>query len=154
MRVRGSINFNPANILPGLAGPETINPATTITLDKGAPIYLNTAAVSPSPEIDQANFFAWGSFDASTNDPVVYPNGTSIANLQNQILIQITPQTLPDGTNNVAYPATTFTMTGGSFQAPFTWSLLPPSVLPQGLSLSAGGTISGTPFNNPPLGSL
>ncbi len=147
-----SISYDQDNILPGLAGPGTINPPVTITLDKGAPLFFNNtvAFVPPIGETNQSTFFAWGSFDGSTNDPVVYPDGTSIQNIENQILIQITPQTLPDGTNNVAYPATTFTTTGGSFQAPFTWSLLPPSVLPQGLNLSSGGTISGTPANNPP----
>jgi Putative Ig domain len=147
-----SINFNQANALPGLAGPGTIDPGTTITLNKSAPVFLNESLVFLPPlfETNQINLLAWGSFDASTNDPVVYPDGTSIANLENQILVQITPQTLPNGTNNVAYPATTFTATGGSFQPPFTWSLLPSSVLPQGLSLSSGGTISGTPVNNPP----
>lgn len=149
--VTRNLNFNQDNVLPGLAGPGTIDPATTISFNKGAPIFLNESLLfSPVSETNQFNFFAWGSFDASTNDPVVYPNGTSIQNIANQILVQITPLTLPDGTNNVPYPATTFTTTGGSFQAPFTWSLLPPSVLPQGLNLSSGGTISGTPANNPP----
>lgn len=146
-----NLNFNQANILPGLAGPGTINPATTIDLNTDAPIFeTDTTVATIAGETNQIVALAWGSFDASTNDPVVYPDGTSIANLQNQILARITPSTLPAGTNNVPYPVTTFTMTGGSFQAPFTWSLLPPSVLPQGLSLSAGGTISGTPSGNPP----
>jgi hypothetical protein len=140
--------------LPGLAGPGTIDPPTTITFNKSAPIFFNSSILNPPPQLlaetNRTTFFAWGSFDASTNDPVVYPNGTSIANLENQILVQITPSTLPDGTNNVPYPTTTFTITGGSFQPPFTWSLLSPSVLPQGLSLSSNGTLSGTPVNNPP----
>jgi hypothetical protein len=82
-----NINFNQANILPGLAGPGTINPTTTIDLNKTAPLYFNFIPVSsPIGETNQVNLFAWGSFDASTNDPVVYPDGTSIQNVANQIL--------------------------------------------------------------------
>jgi hypothetical protein len=147
--VTRNMNFFTNNTLPGLAGPGSINPTTTTDITKTAPTFVNVATISPSPELSTVTFFAWGSFDSSTNDPVVYPDGTSIANLQNQILVEITPQTLPDGTNNLAYSTTTFTATGGSFLPPFTWSVLAPSVLPQGLTLSSGGAISGTPVNNP-----
>jgi hypothetical protein len=37
----------------------------------------------------------------------------------------------------------TFTVTGGAFTPPYTWSA--PSGLPPGLGISSGGTISGTP---------
>jgi hypothetical protein len=87
--------------------------------------------------------FVWGSFDETTNEPTVYPNGTSIENLENQVLVQISPSSLPDGTNGVVYPPVTFTVTGGSFTPPFTWSQS--GGLPTGLGLSSGGTISGTP---------
>jgi hypothetical protein len=104
-------------------------------------------------------YFLWASFDGTTNEPVVFPNGTSIANLENEVLVQISPASpLPDGTNGVPYSFTytnsagiaftnTFTATGGSFQPPFTWSWTPAvaETLPPGLALSAGGTISGTP---------
>ena len=93
-------------------------------------------------ELNQQRTLAWASFDSSTNDPVVYPNGTSILNLQNQILVQVSPTSLPNGTNGVSYPATIFTASGGSFSPPFTWSA---TGLPSGLVLSSGGTLSGTP---------
>ena len=151
-----NVNFNQANILPGLAGPGTIDPPTTISFNRSLPVYENITGLNTNAflsELTQIPVFGWGSFDASTNNPIAYPDGTSIANLQNQILIQITPPppSLPDGTNNVAYPATTFTTTGGgSFSPPFTWSLASSSApLPQGLSLSSSGTLSGTPTNNP-----
>jgi hypothetical protein len=55
---------------------------------------------------------------------------------------------LPDGTHGVAY-TTTFTATGGPVSPPFVWSLASGPVvsggLPPGLTLSTGGTISGTP---------
>lgn len=142
-----NINFNVSNIQPGLngvpslAGPGTIDPFTVITFDKVGIIYGNAGVGNQASGFSLLN---WASFDGSTNDPVVYPDGTSIANIQNQILVQISPASLPAGTNGVAYPATTFVATGGTFSPPFTWSL-PSGGLPSGLTLSPGGTISGTP---------
>jgi hypothetical protein len=85
---------------------------------------------------------------------VIYPNGTSIANLAAEALIQISPPPpiLPDGTNGVPYPGgnvtnVTLSATGG--QSPYTWSLTANSAgLPPNLTLSAGGVISGTPTNS------
>ena len=96
---------------------------------------------------------AWGSFDASTNLPVVYPDPAALTNLQNQLVIQISPTSLPEGTNNTFYPPTTFTATGGAFTPPFTWSALPVagmigSGLPAGLILSSAGVLSGIPGGN------
>ena len=136
-----SINFNVANIAPNLAGPGTIDQPSAITFNKAGVIYENDLGGN------QASAFvalAWGSFDGSSNAPVVYPDGTSIDNLANQILVQISPATLPVGTNNVVYPATTFIATGGAFSPPFTWSISQ-GALPSGLTLSPGGTISGKP---------
>jgi hypothetical protein len=75
---------------------------------------------------------------------VIYPNGTSIDNLGNMILIQISPPPplLTAGTVNAAYSPVTFTATGGAFTPPFTWSA---SGLPAGLSMAQDGTLSGTP---------
>ena len=55
----------------------------------------------------------------------------------------ITPFTLPNGTVNVAYPATQLAATGGI--QPYTWSVNPP--LPNGLSFSPSGLISGIPLD-------
>ncbi len=75
---------------------------------------------------------------------MIYPNGTSITNIENLFLIQVLPTTLPNGSLNVSYPTTTFSATGG--QAPYVWSLAPGSPsLPPGLTLSPDGTISGVP---------
>lgn len=144
-----NVNFNQANILPGLAGPGTIDPPTTITLNKDTPLYVNLSTlvtnvfVAPS-ELSQAQVLAWGSFDQSTNPPVIYPNGTSIDNLGNMIVVQITPPPpiLPAGTVNTTYSPVTFTATGGAFTPPYTWSA---TGLPSGLSVSSGGTLSGFP---------
>jgi hypothetical protein len=178
------INFDEANVLPGLAGPGTINPTTTFTYNKVGDIYLNgpmssygitTNSFLPYlNELTQTPMLSWASFDATTNAPVVYPNGTSIQNLENEILVQVTPPppTLPDGANGVQYSPTTpygfvytnsagavavytntFTASGGSFSPPFTWSVvsgLQGQGLPSGLSLSPAGVLSGTPAGNTP----
>jgi hypothetical protein len=136
-----NVNLNQGDALPGLAGPGTIDPATTITFSKTGDIYGNVYQGDEST--GGLSLLTWASFDGSTNDPVVYPNGTSIANLANQVLVQITPATLPNGTNNVSYTAS-FVATGGSFIPPFTWTI-PSGGLPPGLTLSSTGVITGTP---------
>ena len=87
-----NLNFNTANIYPGLAGPGTIDPSTTITFNKVGPNYLNVGTFFlngyGNPNNTPYWAFVWGSFDGSTNDPVVYPNGTSIQNLVDQVLGQ------------------------------------------------------------------
>ncbi len=87
-------------------------------------------------------YFVWGSFDGTTNLPVAYPNTTSINEVVNQILIQVTPTSLPNGTNGVVYPPQYFAASGGSFTGPYTWSA---SGLPGGLTMSSGGILYGTP---------
>jgi hypothetical protein len=154
-----SISFDTANVLPNLAGPGVINSPATFSYNKAGNLFLNGSMTtyglttnSTLPylnEITQTPFgVTWASFDASTNDPVVYPNGTSIQNLVNQVLVQVTPPAgnLPDGTHGVAYAAIPFTATGGAFSPPFTWGLVPGSQpLPSGLVLSSAGVLSGTP---------
>jgi len=60
------------------------------------------------------------------------------------VLIQVSPDPhvgLPPGSSNTVYSAT-FSALGG--QSPYTWSLTE-GQLPDGLSLSTNGVISGTP---------
>ena len=135
------INFNSTYAPADLAGPGTIDPVTAITYDKVGSIYENDFGGNQATAILRLQ---WASFDGSTNDPVLYPNGTSIDNLANQVLVQVSPTTLSAGSKNVTYPATTFVATGGAFSPPFTWSISSGG-LPSGMMLSAGGTISGTP---------
>ncbi|MGA9776992.1 MAG: Ig domain-containing protein [Verrucomicrobiia bacterium] len=145
--VRG-VNFNQANIQPGLAGPGTIDPGASnvISFDKVGVVYLNESlSFLSGPGNAIGRFFVWGSFDGSTNAPVVYPNGTSIANLAAEAFIQISPPppALPGGATTNAYNVT-LTASGG--RPPYTWTLAPSSAgLPSGLTLSPGGVISGTP---------
>jgi hypothetical protein len=146
--------WDEANILAGLAGPGTIDPPITLTFDKVGPLYNNNwNALALNPlittigETNQTLLFAWASFDASTNDPVAYPSGTSIQNLMNQVLIQVSPTTVPDGAYNTVYAPVTFTVTGGgAFERPFTWSA---TGLPTGLTVTTdangNGYLSGKP---------
>jgi hypothetical protein len=142
-RFARSINFDQSHIGLGLAGPGVIDPSSLIVYNKVGPVLLNTGTAFLDQSSATVDVFVWGSFDETTNDPIVYPNGASIADLENQVLVQISPSSLPNGTNGVAYPPVTFTVTGGAFTPPYTWSA--PSGLPPGLGISNGGTISGTP---------
>lgn len=143
-----SITFNEANAANGLAGPGTIETGTIFIFNKVGPIYQNFAP-NFLDEAGQVPWFIWGSFDGSTNLPTVYPNGTSIVNLENQLLIQLTPSgpALPDGQLNQNYSLVFggFTVNGGT--APYTFSLvLGSGGMPPGLNLvSATGQIVGTP---------
>jgi hypothetical protein len=140
-----NVNFDIANVYPTLAGPGTINPSSTIAFDKVGNIFANGPSENTNvflTDTNQGLVFMWGSFDTSTNI-VVYPNGADIQNLENQVLIHISPASpLPNGTKGAAY-SQTFTTTGGAFTPPFTWSA--PGASPPGLTLSSGGTLFGTP---------
>ena len=137
-----NVQFNQANILNNLAGPGTMDSRTTIAFNKSGTVYYNQA---PS-FLNGPNYgsgFLYASFDGTTNAPVVYPNGTSIAALEAEAFIQFSPATLPVATNGLAYSAT-FNATGG--QVPYTWSLATNSLaLPNGLALAPSGVLSGTP---------
>jgi len=138
-----NLNFDSSTVLNSLAGPGTITPATTISFNKSGRTYEN---FSPAfmYETNATISFLWASFDGSTNVPVVYPNGTSIANLENQILMPVTPATLVNGTFGVAYPPVTFTATGGA--PPYTWAAPNVSTSVPGMSFDTStATLSGTP---------
>lgn len=141
-----SISFDTTQVDPGLAGPGTITSPTVITFDKSGPLYFNyspNAYFLDSAEAGQLTVLIWGSFDGSTNLPTVYPNGTSLAMLENQVLIQISPSTLPNASVGHSY-SSQFVVTGGV--APYSWSLSPGSAgLPSGITLSSSGLLSGTP---------
>jgi hypothetical protein len=142
---RTTPNFINSRVAAGLAGPGIIDPTTSsnlaVVFNTVGPLYAN---VSPTLlNGPHARSFIWGSFDGSTNPPVVYPNGTSIANLENEALMQISPAALPNATNGVHY-SVSLSASGGT--PSYIWSLAPGSgALPAGLSLSPGGVISGTP---------
>ena len=141
-----NVNFNQTTVQTGLAGPGTIDTPTTFTFNKVGPVYENTAPASLIGPSGATTFFLWGSFDGTTNAPVVYPNGTSLVNLGAAAVIQIfpAPPTLPSGTAGVGY-SVAFSATGtiGTVH----WQLAPgiSAGLPNGLNLSDNGVLSGTP---------
>jgi hypothetical protein len=154
-----NINFELGNALPGLAGPGVIDGQSQFVYNKVGGIYENggwpntnsyvdwIGTISTVNESTAVRVLQWASFDASTNAPILYPNGTSIENYENQIVVGIFPATLPDGVNDQPY-AVTFTVTGGL--PPYVWSLAPGSPsLPSGLGLYSDGTLAGTPTGNP-----
>jgi hypothetical protein len=134
-------------VLPSVNGPGTIQGPLTIQFNKVGPIYLNGIFPLFIDEAGAVLDFIWGSFDGTTNTPIVYPIGTSIYNLEDQVLIQISPTFLPAGSVGNAYQAQLQTVGATpNWTAPFTWSLAPGSSgLPPGLGISSSGVISGTP---------
>ena len=143
--VARNVNFNVNNAYLNLAGPGTIEPPTRISLTKVGQQFINER-IDPTrflDELTQLREFTWGSFDGTTNAPIVYPNGVSIEDLENQLIVPISPAFLPLGNVDVTY-TNQFSATGGS--PPYTWSLAPNSAgLPPGLTLDSTGSLSGTP---------
>jgi hypothetical protein len=151
-------NFNtntlPPNPIP-VAGPGTMEGpgggSLFITFNKTGPTYFNSA----TGFIDENSaifYYQWASFDGSTNAPFLYPNAATLAGLEQQSFIQVSPSFLPGGTFGQPYGPETLSVSGGT--PPYTWQLSPLSnPLPPGLNLvpdpdpnsSFLATISGTP---------
>ena len=73
-----------------LNGPGVINGPIVLSFNKLGPYFYN-AGPFPGGQtfLDQLSSFpgfVWGSFDGTTNDPVVYPIGTSIQDLERRVL--------------------------------------------------------------------
>ena len=128
---------------PGTIIDDSILP-TLYILNRQFPVFESTHTGVPPTEADQFPLNAWGSFDGSTNPPVVYPNGSSLGELEGLILgpASNTPF-LPDGNVGLAYAAQ-LAAKGGT--PPYTFALSPTSPgLPAGLNISSDGQITGTP---------
>ena len=149
-----TINFNETQRPSNLAGPGTIESpdvlSTLMIFDKTGPFFQNFGtSVGVTGFIDETSqqpFFdvSWGSFDGTTNAPVVYPNGSSLLDLEASLNGPVvTTRNLPDAQIGDSYTAQ-LAAAGG--QAPYTWSLAPSSAgLPTGLSISSDGQITGIP---------
>jgi hypothetical protein len=147
-------NYEDASSSNGLAGPGVIDGQTIFTFNKVGPIFWNgpfpdtNAFTDLVNESTQTPALQWASFDGTTNAPILYANGASIGDLENRMVISISPASLPDGTIGADYPTTTFSATGG--HPPYTWST-PQSAdtsqtqLPVGLNLSSDGVLDGNP---------
>jgi hypothetical protein len=67
------------------AGPGAFGPQATIIFNKVGPLLLNATDFFLD-ETTSTPSFQWGSFDGSTNAPIVYPSGTSIMAIESQVL--------------------------------------------------------------------
>jgi len=78
------VNNDLLNGVGGQLGPGVIDPsvgtvpAFTLTFNTVGPMFFNTTIPPFLSEVDSSPFPLWGSFDGSTNEPVIYPIGTSI----------------------------------------------------------------------------
>lgn len=145
---RSTPGYNTGSALPGLAGPGTIQSPVHFTFNKVGPAFSNpgTSFVLPRNDTSHSQLFQWGSYDGTTNEPVVYPSSTSVANLENQVFLQIVNSgPLASGIVNSAYAAQLEAT--GVQPPPYTWSVASNSPgLPNGLNLSADtGVITGVP---------
>lgn len=146
-----SITFNSNSLAfyPGNFGPGTIESPMAITFDKVGEHFAGGSSSIFQRDISEASAFPtfrWGSFDATTNAPIIYPNGTSIENLERLIFFQVGPDVLPDAYAGLMYAAPSPTFTAPGAQAPLSWSLAPGSnPLPAGMNLTIDGTLSGRP---------
>lgn len=143
-------NFDTTHVLPNLAGPGNITGPISLSFNKVGTVYRNRGP-NFLTEIDATSTPAWGKYDLSTNEPVVFPNGTDITALENQVLMQIVttnalPGALPDATRGAAYAPIQLTGNGGA--PPYSWSLASFSLSgwPTGIVLNAqtGVISSGT----------
>jgi hypothetical protein len=75
----GTTNWWRSPVTPGGAGPGLIRPPIKLTFSKPAKV-VTTEDISPG-SVGFGRGSAWGSFDQSTNPPVVYPLGDSGNNL-------------------------------------------------------------------------
>jgi hypothetical protein len=141
--------YGPGTIALAAQGATTLN----FTFNKVGPILYNSGPTT----IDEATAipnFVWGSFDGTTNAPVVYPVSADLTNVVGQLVLQTFPASLPPGTVGAPYAfayvnpssglAYTNTFSGAGGQPPYTFSLASGSSLPPGLSL-ANGVLSGAP---------
>jgi hypothetical protein len=148
-----AFSTNAGGAYVGLAGPGTIEPNTTFTYNKVGPIWFQQSTLgafsyfpAPEAEYNQVPLLIWGSFDGTTNAPIIYPNGVSVENLENMVLVTFNPPLLDPATVGQPYQVG-FTATG--MIAPVIWSLTPGTpALPPGLTLTPAGVLSGTPTHD------
>ncbi len=149
-----STNTTPAN----LAGPGTIEGVMNFAFNKVSGTNIDNGTYPNFvEEVSGVVNFVWASFDSSSRDPIVYPPGTSISNLLNQIIMAAYPPSLPNAASQTAYSFTytntasgvayTNMFSGSGGQLPYVWTLTPGSAaLPPNLALASDGTgtVSGT----------
>jgi hypothetical protein len=165
--LRSFPNYNSSQVPITQAGPQpgpgTLGPPIAFTFEEVGPIIFNfnqafingsivLFPITAHGSSGTTNDFLWGSFDGSTNAPIVYPDTTSIDSLESQVFFQILGTLLPVGSvsgNNAGHPYFAQLQAQGANpfpppSPPFIWAMAPGSpTLPNGLSLSSDGVISG-----------
>ncbi|MEP6959675.1 MAG: putative Ig domain-containing protein [Nitrospirota bacterium] len=120
----------------------SVNPA----LPNGLTLSPSSGVISGTP-LSGSNGVTSHTFTvADSTVPIHQTNSTapkSLTILPNVTPVTITTTSLPNGTAKQSYTAPLLAASGGT--APYHWSLNSGSTLPQGLSLSANGAITGTP---------
>jgi len=161
---RTAPNYNSASnatVIPPLAGPGTLSSSPAqiqVVFCKTGPVFYNDVfsflgggGNGVLGESSLTNTFNWGSFDGSTNEPVLYPTNSSILDLQAQIYFQITSSLLPNG--SVSAPIVNGTNYMAQLQAsaaqppttPYTWQLAANSPgFPPGMGWDTHGQTSTT----------
>jgi hypothetical protein len=154
--VQRNLIFRTNSTSPNLFGPGTLEVGVDFVYNKVGPLF-GTFTPFNLDETSHIPLLTWGSFDGSTNLPVVYPNGTSTLNLETAVFIQVAPVYLPEGRvtstpvqTNYYAGALGVTSYTPAFTPPVTWAMAPGSSgLPPGLALSTlnstNGVISGVP---------
>jgi hypothetical protein len=157
--VTRTIQYDSSQILKGLHGPGAIHGQSVFNYNKVGTLFnngpfaetngflLGPILISSVNETSAVPGLQWASYDSSTNDPILYPDGASIVDLANAIVINVSPTTVPAGTSGAPYnggAGVTFTATGG--QPPYVWAAPNITQLVPGLSFNAATqTLSGTP---------
>jgi hypothetical protein len=80
------VNGIAGNFGPGVINPATGVPAFIVTFNTVGPIFDNTFPAFLSEQNSLIVHVLWGSFDGTTNEPVVYPINTSIEDVERQVL--------------------------------------------------------------------
>jgi hypothetical protein len=70
---------------PGIIPPADATPQFTYTMNSVGQMYLNSTPFALSEALG-TQYFRWGSFDGSTNTPVIYPQSESIRAIEDQVL--------------------------------------------------------------------
>jgi hypothetical protein len=128
-------------------GPGILQGPIDITFNTTGPLIINIFSpgefLSGLSQISGATNYAWGSFDGSTNAPIVYQEGWTVTNLDSLVFFSVGTTILPAAQVGYVY-STQLQPRGGN--APYVWSLNASSAaLPDGLTLSPDGLITGTP---------
>ena len=79
-------NNDTLNGLGGNAGPGVIQPGFVVTFNAVESIWWNTIGFDNQDELTALRVYLWGSFDGSTNEPVIYPVGSSVQDLERLVL--------------------------------------------------------------------